>query len=131
MEAKVACAKCGVAILPRTAAKTGGLCMPCATGIRANIEQSRRLAQQAADTPKPHEIIAGLVRARESCSDAEILAELSAMPPLLDEEDPSWNSDEYWTTVAFRYLALGDVAATRRLRGAIQPLLAKACHGDP
>jgi hypothetical protein len=131
MEAKVACAKCGVAILTRTAEKTGGMCMPCATGIRANIEESRGRREQEASAPKPHEIVAGMVRARESNSDAEILAELVALPPLADEDDPCWNSEAYWNQAAFRYLALGDIAASRRLRGAIGPLLDRACHGDP
>jgi hypothetical protein len=40
-EEKVPCPECGVLILPATATKTGGLCMPCKNGIRQNIEESK------------------------------------------------------------------------------------------
>lgn len=40
---KVACARCGVAILASTAEKTGGLCIPCKNGSRESIETSKRL----------------------------------------------------------------------------------------
>jgi hypothetical protein len=36
------CSDCAAEILARTAAKTGGKCMPCATGIRADIEESKQ-----------------------------------------------------------------------------------------
>jgi hypothetical protein len=36
------CSECGAEILERTAAKTGGKCMPCWQGTRADIEESKR-----------------------------------------------------------------------------------------
>jgi len=41
MTEKVACAKCGVMILLSTAQKNDGLCMPCKTGNRQNIENAK------------------------------------------------------------------------------------------
>jgi len=38
---KIPCIRCGVQILPGTAAKNDGLCMPCAAGIRESMETSR------------------------------------------------------------------------------------------
>jgi Domain of unknown function (DUF4375) len=46
MTDRVPCSACGAAILPSTAEKTGGLCMPCKGGYRKNIEESKvRYAQ--------------------------------------------------------------------------------------
>lgn len=83
------------------------------------------------DEPMPHEIIADLAAARESHSDSEVLAELAALPPLADEDDPCWEQDDYWRRVAYPYLALANIAAARRLRSAIPLLLDRACYGDP
>ncbi len=41
MAEKVACTECGALILPTTAAKNGGMCMPCKTGNRKNIENAK------------------------------------------------------------------------------------------
>ena len=41
MTQKVACKKCGVLILPTTANKNDGLCIPCKKGYRDNIERSK------------------------------------------------------------------------------------------
>jgi hypothetical protein len=79
----------------------------------------------------PHEIIAALVAARASRTGKEILAELAALPPLADEDDPCWAGKKYWQRVAYPYIALADVAAARRLRRAIKLLLDRACYGDP
>ena len=38
---KVACTECGALILPTTAAKNDGICMPCKTGNRQNIENGK------------------------------------------------------------------------------------------
>lgn len=38
---KIPCKECGALILPTTAEKNGGLCMPCKNGYRKNIEQSK------------------------------------------------------------------------------------------
>jgi hypothetical protein len=84
-----------------------------------------------ADERMPYVIIANLAKARETHSDEEILAELSALPPLADEGDTRWGSDDYWHQTVYRYLALADIAAARRLRPAIKLLLERACYGDP
>jgi hypothetical protein len=83
-----------------------------------------------AEERQPFEIIAAMAAERAGRSDTEILAELEAQPPLVDEEDAAWDRPEYWSE-AHRYLALADVAAQRRLRAALRPLLDKACLGDP
>jgi hypothetical protein len=41
MTDKIACKKCGELILPSTAEKTAGLCMPCKGNYRRNIEDSK------------------------------------------------------------------------------------------
>jgi hypothetical protein len=72
-----------------------------------------------------------MTAAREAHSDAEVLAELAAIPPLADEDDPCWNNKAYWEKVAYPYLALWNIAAARRLRAAIPLMLERACFGDP
>jgi hypothetical protein len=79
----------------------------------------------------PHVIIADLAASFQTLSDADVLAAINALPPLVDETDPQWDNDDYWGSVAYPYLALADVAARRRLRDAIRPLLDRACYGDP
>lgn len=63
--------------------------------------------------------------------DASILNTLRASAPLVDEADPLWEDPRYWSDVAYLYVALGDIAAMRRLRPAIPLLLERACFGDP
>lgn len=41
MQDKIPCTCCGVLILPATAGRTGGLCMPCNNGTRDSMDQSR------------------------------------------------------------------------------------------
>jgi HEAT repeat protein len=79
----------------------------------------------------PHQIIDDMTAARRSLSDKKVLAELAAVPPLADEDDPCWDSEDYWHRVAYPYLALWSVAAERRLRPAVPLLLERACFGDP
>ena len=43
---RVSCPSCGVKILPDTAEKNGGLCMPCKGGYRKNIEASKKFHEQ-------------------------------------------------------------------------------------
>lgn len=52
---KVPCAKCGVSILPATAARNDGECMPCVNGIRDSLEESRQhyQAQREIDKTDP------------------------------------------------------------------------------
>lgn len=83
-----------------------------------------------ADERKPCQIIADIVASRASASDAEVLAELATIAPMPDEEDPAWDQDAIWQE-AYRFLALADVAAVRRLKPAIRLLLDRACYGDP
>lgn len=46
MSDKQACRACGNAILASTAARTGGVCMPCKGGYRDSIENGKRFAQE-------------------------------------------------------------------------------------
>ena len=48
MNEKHPCRTCGNLILSTTAARTGGLCMPCKGGYRENIENGKRYAQDRA-----------------------------------------------------------------------------------
>ena len=79
----------------------------------------------------PVDEIDELANQRSGLSDGEVLAELAALPPLPDEDDPAWDDLEFWQRIANPYLALERVAAKRRLRGAIRLLLDRACYGDP
>jgi hypothetical protein len=80
---------------------------------------------------RPHELIRDLVVERASRSDADVIAEIQQLPALADEGDPVWKDESYWSDFAYRYVALSDVAADRRLRPAVRLLLERACNGDP
>jgi HEAT repeat protein len=80
---------------------------------------------------KPHELIRDLAAERAKCSDDEVLAEIESIPPLADESDTAWDEPTYWSDFAYRYVALSDVAAERKLRAAVRLLLERACNGDP
>lgn len=84
-----------------------------------------------ADNRRPYQIIGDMAQDRAPLSDAKVLAELAAIPPLADADDPCWDEDGYWHRVAYPYLALWDVVAQRRLRSAIPLILDRACFGDP
>jgi HEAT repeat protein len=79
---------------------------------------------------RPYEIIEELYCERLNRQEQDILAELSALPILPDEEDEAWNDDQTWRQ-AYLYMALVDVAAQRKLTSAVVPLLEKASYGDP
>lgn len=79
----------------------------------------------------PLEIINAIASEFDLSSDAEVLAALADLPALEDETDDCWVSLDYWESVAYRYLALAEVASIRRLRPAISLLLDRACFGDP
>jgi hypothetical protein len=87
-------------------------------------------AIRMADERMPYQIIVDMVAARASLSDAEILSELAAFPPMPDENDPAWEQEDTWQE-ARRYVALSDIAASRRLKPAIRLLMDRACYGDP
>src|SRR5438094_10673513 len=76
-----------------------------------------------ADERMPCQIIDDLAAARAKLSDAQVLAELAAVPPLADEADPCWEDDGYWHWVVYPYLALWNVAAERQLRAAVPLIL--------
>jgi hypothetical protein len=82
------------------------------------------------DNREPHEIIADIVASCATMSDDQVLAEISAIAPFPDEEDPAWDLDATWQA-ANRYVALAQVAGSRRLKPAIRMLLDRACYGDP
>jgi HEAT repeat protein len=84
-----------------------------------------------ADERLPYQIIDDLTAARSGLSDDEVLAELAAIRPLADENDPCWEDEGYWHRVAYPYLALWNIAAERRLRAAVPLILDRACFGDP
>ena len=54
---KISCAECGTMILPSTAEKNNGLCMPCKSGIRASIEKRKIELAQAKEAPPEPEFI--------------------------------------------------------------------------
>lgn len=118
-------------ILPETAARNGGRCMPCVQGTRQSMDEARRRRAEMAARPKPHEIIAGMVASHAGASDAQVLAAIAALAPLEDESSARWNDDAYWHAAAYPFVALADVAALRKLRPAIRLLLDRACFGDP
>ncbi len=43
---RLPCRECGELILPDTATKNNGLCMPCKGGYRANIEAGKKRREQ-------------------------------------------------------------------------------------
>jgi hypothetical protein len=72
---------------------------------------------------------------RTDKSDADILAELAAIPPLVDEADPQWSTGRYWTSDAWKdssvFEALTDIVTSRQLKPSIGLLFEKACVGNP
>jgi len=126
-DVKVACTGCGAHILPTTAKRTGGLCMPCRTGTRRSSNDS----VTNADEPSGAEAIDRIAREYRGLTDAQVLERLRALAPLLDENDPAWQRHEYWREAGYTYVALSDVVCERRLVEAIPLLLDRACFGDP
>jgi hypothetical protein len=79
----------------------------------------------------PANTIAAVVAAMAATSDEKVLADLAAVEPLPDECDSRWSDDAFWSTVAYRFLGLAEVAALRKLRPAVHLILERACYGDP
>lgn len=71
--------------------------------------------------------IARLIAERAKRSDEEIIAELKKLEPLPAESE--WN-DSLWGRAQL-FVALGDLAAKRKLRAAAPLLLERASLGDP
>jgi hypothetical protein len=46
MSQRLPCSQCGALILPETAKKNGGLCMPCKGGYRKQIEDGKRASEE-------------------------------------------------------------------------------------
>jgi hypothetical protein len=78
----------------------------------------------------PHEEISDLARELRGLSDEQLLIELRRLPVLPDDAAEDWRSDETWRA-ANRYVAIGDVAAERKLKSAVRLLLERASYGDP
>jgi hypothetical protein len=78
----------------------------------------------------PLERIQELAAGYRRLSDEQFLEELSRLPTLPADTRDAWSRDENWE-LAFRHVAFGEVAAERRLRAAIVPLLVKASVDDP
>jgi hypothetical protein len=76
-----------------------------------------------------------LTAERANRSDVEILEELAALSPVVDESDPLWSTGEYWKSSAWAsanlFEALCDIATERKLRPAISIIFTKACLGNP
>lgn len=83
------------------------------------------------DDEAPYKIIERYVAERSALSDAAILKELAELAPLRDETDPIWQTSGYWTEEAYRFVALADLVAVRKLRAGVRLLLERACFGDP
>ena len=64
-------------------------------------------------------------------SDSDLLAELRALAPLEDGDHPAWRDDLYWEQSGYRFVALAQAAADRKLVEAIPLLLERICYGDP
>lgn len=52
MSEKIPCTKCGALVLPSTAERTGGLCMPCKSGNRENIERGKEYYKKQRELDK-------------------------------------------------------------------------------
>jgi hypothetical protein len=78
----------------------------------------------------PHQEISDIARELRGLSDEQLLVELSRVPVLPDDAADAWRSDETWS-LARRYVAIGDVAAERKLKSAVRLLLERASYGDP
>ena len=69
------CSDCGAEILSRTAARTGGRCMPCARGTRVQIEDSKRRAGEERERKRVNQSALERIRARRSPTFGDFLAE--------------------------------------------------------
>jgi hypothetical protein len=52
MTTKIPCTTCGAQILPSTAARTGGVCMPCNAGYRGVLDESKARHAREKNTPQ-------------------------------------------------------------------------------
>jgi hypothetical protein len=94
------CAECGAEILSRTAAKTGGKCMPCAQGTRADIEAGKRHAAEERERRRVNEAVLQRIRAKEHPIFADFLV----------EDDPIGVLWPFLVSIVFRDSETEDVA---------------------
>lgn len=78
----------------------------------------------------PWEQIKALYDERINWPDRKLIAELTSLASLPDEDDPAWEQDETWQR-AYLFVAHADLAAARRLIQAIPLLYERATYGDP
>jgi hypothetical protein len=74
-EPTTTCLECGVSILTTTAAKTGGRCVPCARGTRAQIEQSKRRAARQRELERKNTEALERIRRKDHPTFGDFLAE--------------------------------------------------------
>jgi Domain of unknown function (DUF4375) len=72
---EIHCSSCGAAILQRTASKTGGLCMPCHTGTRDQIEAGKRWAAERREADRINCQAAARISSLRSVTLGEFLME--------------------------------------------------------
>lgn len=80
---------------------------------------------------KPVDHIRMLYEQFSSLNDDELIAKITALPVLPDEDDPLWNDDTTWEEHLHVYIALLDLAAERKLLSSIPLFLERSCYGDP
>jgi hypothetical protein len=97
MALKVPCSRCGVQILPSTAEKHSGLCVPCANGTRAQIEASKRSASEEGERQRKR-----LERLASAPLYTDADALFGAIASIADAED---ESDLETLEIALRSLA--------------------------
>jgi len=85
---KILCLDCGAMILPSTAEKNNGLCMPCKSGIRASIEEKKKELELAKFSPAEPEFIC------LECGSKRWRSEVNA--------NVSYNQEDPWSMVASR-----------------------------
>lgn len=81
--------------------------------------------------PSPADEIQSHVEALAQHDDEELLRVAASLPPLADESESVWLEPVYWSNVAYLFVALGDIAAQRKLRALAPILLDAASFGDP
>lgn len=74
-EPSTTCLDCGVSILSATAAKTGGKCVPCARGTRAQIDQATRLAAEQRERDRKNREALARIRSKERPTFRDFAAE--------------------------------------------------------
>jgi hypothetical protein len=95
------CSDCGAEILARTSARTGGKCMPCVQGIRAQIEESKRRTAQERERERVNQTGLARIRARQFPTFGDFLA----------EEDPVGVLWQFLLSTVYREQTVKDVGA--------------------